>query len=146
VIISMRRRFPIVLIIRRQLVIKLNEVLVPAHMSALVLNKALPVFLCEVINVHLVILLIKYTINAHVSIPRWNWAAINASVSRRIGLADRHHSPLLMVVHPDIDGFGDVVHRMRRIHLFFIERGQSAAAATPGLWAKASQNRVLWYS
>jgi hypothetical protein len=69
VIISRRQRFAIVLIIRRQLVIKLNEVLAPGHMSALVLNKALSVFLCGVINVYLVILLIKYTINADVGIP-----------------------------------------------------------------------------
>ena len=57
--------------------IKLNEALAPGHMSALVLNKALPVFLCGVINVHLVILLINYSINADVGIPHWNWAAIN---------------------------------------------------------------------
>ena len=71
--ISGRRRFTIVLIIiRRQLVIKFNEALAPGHMSALVLNKALHVFLCGVINVHLVILLIKYSINVDVGIPRWN--------------------------------------------------------------------------
>jgi hypothetical protein len=59
-VISGHRIFAIVLIfIRRQLVIKFNEALVPGHMSALVLNKAFPAFLCEVINVHLVILLIK---------------------------------------------------------------------------------------
>ena len=70
-IISGRRRFDVVLItIQRQLVIKLNEALALGHMSVLVLNKALPVFLCGVINVHLVILLIKYSINADVGIPQ----------------------------------------------------------------------------
>ena len=89
-------------------------------MSALVLNKALPVFLCGVINVHLIILLIKYSINADVGIPHWNWVAINGPISRRLGLVDRHlvSCPLLMDVQPDIDGFGDVVHRMRRLRLF----------------------------
>jgi hypothetical protein len=52
------------------MVIKLNEELALGHMSALVLNKVLPVFQCGVINVHLVILLIKYSINADVGIPR----------------------------------------------------------------------------
>ena len=70
--------------------IKLNEALALSHMSALVLNKALPVFLCGVINVHLVILLIKYSINADVVIPSWNWVAINGPVSRRLDLADHH--------------------------------------------------------
>jgi hypothetical protein len=69
-VISGHRIFVVVLIfIRRQLVIKLNEALVPGQMSALVLNKPFPVFLCEVINVHLVILLIKKIINANVGIP-----------------------------------------------------------------------------
>ena len=80
--------------------IKLNEALVPGHMSTLVLNKALFVFLCGVINVHLVILLIKYAINGDTSVPLWNWAAINGPVSRRPGLVDRHlvNCPLLMDV------------------------------------------------
>ena len=148
-IISGRRRFIIVLIIiRRQLVIKLNEKLAASHMSALVLNKALPVFLCGVINVHLVILLIKYSINADVGIPHWNWVAINDPDSRKPGLADRHlvSCPLLTDVQPDIDGLGDAVHRMRCICLFIVEWGRSVTAATPELWAKASQNRVWWYS
>ena len=115
--------------------IKLNEALALGHMSALVLNKVLPVILCGVINVHLVILLIKYSINADVGIPRWNWATINGPVSRRLGLADRHlvSCPLLMDIQSDIDGCGDAIHRMRRIRLFIIERGRSAAAATPEL-------------
>ena len=127
--------------------IKLNEALALGHMGALILNKALPVFLCWVINVHLVILLIKYSINANVSIPRWNWMAINGLISYRPGLADRHlvSCPLLTDVQPNIDGFGDAVHRMRRIRLFIIERGRSTATATPELWAKASRNRFLWY-
>ena len=114
-------------------------------MSALVLNKELPVFLCGVINVHLVILLIKYSINAYVGIPRWNWTAMNGPISHRPGLANRHlvSCPLLMDVQPDIDGFGDAVHRMRCILLLIIVRGQSAAAATPELWAKASWNMFL---
>jgi hypothetical protein len=116
-------------------------------MSSLVLNKALPVFLCGVINVHLVILLIKYSINADVGIPRWNWVAINGLVSRRLGLADHHlvNCPLQTDVQPNIDGFGDAIHRMRRIRLFIVERGRSAAAVTPELWAKASRNMFLWY-
>ena len=65
--------------------IKLNEALALGHMSTLVLNKALPIFLFGVINVHLVILLIKYSINADVGIPRRNWAAINGPISRRPG-------------------------------------------------------------
>jgi hypothetical protein len=56
------------------MVIKLNEVLVPGHISALVLNKVFPIFMYGVINVDLVILLIKYTINAKAGIPRWNWS------------------------------------------------------------------------
>jgi hypothetical protein len=97
VIISVRRRFAVVLIIRRQLVIKLNEVLAPGHMSTLVLNKALPVFLCEVINVYLVILLIKYTINADVGIPQWNWVTISGPISHRPGQA--WPTATLLVVH-----------------------------------------------
>ena len=147
-IIFGRRRFTVVLIIiRRQLAIKLNEALAPGHMSALVLNKALPVFLCGVINVHLVILLIKYSINADVGIPHWNWAAINGPVSYRPGLADRHlgSCPLLTDAQLDIYGFGDAIHRIRRICLFIVERGRSATAAPLELWAKVSWNRFLWY-
>ena len=70
--------------------IKLNEALVPGHMSALVLSKALPVFLCGVINVYLVILLIEDSINGDASVPLWNWATINGPISRRPGLAERH--------------------------------------------------------
>ena len=147
-IISGRRRFTVILIIiRRQLVIKLNEALAPGHMSALVLNKALLVFLCGVINVYLVILLIKYSINADVGIPRWNWAAINGPISHRPGLANRHlvSCPLLTDVQPDIDGFGDDVHRMRRVCLFIVERGRSITPVTPELWDKSSRKRFLWY-
>ena len=146
-IISVHRRFIVVLIIRRQLVIKLNEALAPGNMRAPILNKAWPVLLCGVFNVYLVLLLIKYSINANVGICQWNWAAINGPVSHRPGLAERHHvlCPFLMDVQLDIDGFSDVVHRMRHIRLFFIERGRSAAAATPKLWAKGSRSRVLWY-
>ena len=144
-IISGRRRFIIVLIIiRRQLVIKLNEALAAGHMSALVLNKALPIFLCRVTNVHLVILLIKYSINVDMGIPHWNWVAINGPISRRPGLAERHLilCPFLTDVQLDIDGFSDVVHRMRHIRIFFVERGRFTAAATPQLWAKGSRSRV----
>jgi hypothetical protein len=89
-------------------VIKLNEVLAPIHMSVLVPNKMWPIFLCRVINVYLVILLSKYTINVDVGIPQWNWATTNGPVSRRPGLADRHlvSCPLLTDIQPDIDGFG----------------------------------------
>ena len=116
-------------------------------MSALVLNKALHVFLCRVINMHLVILLIKYSINANVGIPCWNWVAINGPISRRLGLADHHlvSCPLLIDSQSDINGFGDAVHRMRRIRLFIIKRGRSTAAVTPKLWAKVCRNRFLWY-
>ena len=141
--------------------VKLNEALVLGHLRALVMTKFWPVFrygvlvmtkfwpvFCyRVLNVYLVILLIKYSVNGDMSVPLWNWAAINGPVSRRLGLADRHlvSCPLLTDVQPDIDGFGDAVHRMRRIRLFIVERGRSAAVATPELWAKASRNRFLWY-
>jgi hypothetical protein len=52
---------------------------------------------------------------------------------------------LLMDVQPNIDGFSDVVHQMRHIR-FFIKQGRSTAATTLELWAKASQNRLLWNS
>jgi hypothetical protein len=107
------------------MVMKLNEALAPSHMSALVLNMFRPVFRCGVINAYLVILLINYCINADVGVPQWYWAAINGPVSRRPGLAVRYlvSCPLLTDVQPDIDGFSDVVHRMRHIHLFSIEWG-----------------------
>jgi hypothetical protein len=117
-------------------------------MCAPVLNKARPIFLCWVFNVYLVILLIKYSINADVGIPQWNWVAINGPISRRLGLVDHHlvSCPLLTDVQPNIDGFSDAVYRMRRILPFYVEWGRSIAVATPELWAKASRNRVLWYS
>ena len=141
------RRLAVVLIIRGQLVVKLNEALAPGHLRALVLTKFWPVFRYGVLNGYLVILLIKYSVNGDVSVPLWNWAAINCPISRRPGLAERHLilCPFLTDVQPDIDRFGDVIYRMRHIRLFFIERGQSAAAATPKLWAKGTRSRVLWY-
>jgi hypothetical protein len=47
-----------------------------------------------------------------------------------------------MDVQPDIEGFSDAVHWMRRIHLFFVKWGRSVATVTPKLWAKASRNRL----
>ena len=137
-IIASGRRLAAILIIRGQLVVKLNEALAPSHLRALVMTKFRPVFRCRVLNVYLVILLIKYSINGDTSVPLWNWVAINGPVSRRPGLAERHLvlCPFLMDVQPDIDGFGDAVHQMRRSRLFIVERGQSAAAVTPELWAK----------
>ena len=134
--------------IRGQLVAKLNEALAPGHLRALVMTKFWPVFHCRVLNVYLVILLIKYSVTGDTSIPLWNWAAINCLISRRPGLAKRHLvlCPFLTDVQLDIDGFSDVVHRMRHIRIFFVERGRSAAAAIPKLWAKGSRSRVLWYS
>ena len=92
-------------------------------------------------------LLIKYSVNGGVSVPLWNWAAINGPVSHRPGLAEHHLvlCPFLTDVQPNIDGFSDVVHRMRHIRIFFVERGGSTAAATTKLWAKGS-SRVLWCS
>ena len=146
-IIAGGQRLAVILIIRAQLVVKLNEVLAPGHLRALVLTKFWPVFCYGVLNGYLVKLLIKYSINDDTSVPQWNWAAINCPVSRRLGLTERHLvlCPFLMDVQPDIDGFSDVVHRMRHIRLFFVERGRSAAAVTPKLWAKGSRSRVLWY-
>ena len=127
--------------------VKLNEALALGHLRALVLTKFWPVFRYGVLNGYLVILLIKYSVNGDTSVPQWNWAAINCPVSCRPGLAERHLvlCPFLMDIQPNIDGFSDVVHRMRQIHLFFVERGRSAAAATPKLWAKGTMSRVLWY-
>ena len=96
-----------VLIIRGQLMVKLNEALAPGDLRALVLTKFWPVFRYRVLNGYLVILLIKYSINGDTSVPQWNWAAINCPVSHRPGLAERHLilCPFLMDVQPDIDGF-----------------------------------------
>ena len=93
-------------------------------------------------------LLIKYSVNGGVSVPLWNWAAINGPVSRRLGLAERHLVLYLFLtdVQLDIDGFSDAIHRMRHIRIFFIEWGRSVAAATPKLWVKDSRSRILWYS
>ena len=128
--------------------VKLNEALVPGHLRALVLTKFRLVFRYGVLNGYLFILLIKYSVNGDTSVSLWNWAAINGPVSRRPGLVERHLVlyPFLMDVQLDIDGFSDAVHQMRHIRIFFIERGRSAALATPKLWAKGSRNRVLWYS
>ena len=128
--------------------VKLNEVLAPGHLRALVLTKFRPVFRYGVLKGYLVILLIKYSVNGDASVPLWNWAAINGPVSRRPGLPERYLvlCPFLTDVQLGIDGFSDAIHRMRHIRIFFIERGRSAAAATPKLWAKGSRSRVLWYS
>ena len=63
------RRLTVVLIIRGQLMVKLNEALAPGHLRALVLTKFRPIFRYGVLNVYLVILLIKYSINGDTSIP-----------------------------------------------------------------------------
>ena len=128
------------------MVIKLNEALAPGHLRALVMTKFWHVFCCGVLNVYLIILLIKYSVNGDVSVDLWNWAAINGPVSRRPGLAECHLVFFLFLMDVQLDGFGDAVHRMRHIHIFFVERGRSAAATTPQLWAKDSRSRVLWYS
>ena len=64
------RRLAVVLIIRGQLMVKLNEALVPGHLRALVMTKYQPVFCCRVLNVYLVILLIKYSVNGDASVPQ----------------------------------------------------------------------------
>ena len=127
--------------------VKLNEALAPGHLRALIMTKFWPVFRCRVLNVYLVILLIKYSVNGDTSVPLWNSAAINGPISCRSGLAELHLvlCPFLIDVQLNIDGFSDAVHRMRHIRIFFVEWGQSAAAATPKLWAKGSRSRVLWY-
>ena len=114
--------------------VKLNEVLTPGHLRTLVMTKFRPVLHYRVLNLYLVILLIKYSINGDVSVPLWNWAAINGPVSRRLGLAERHLFLCLFLtdVQLDINEFSDAIHRMRHIHIF-VERGRSAAAATPKL-------------
>ena len=105
-IIAGGQRLAVVLIIRLQLVVKLNEALTPGHLRALVMNKFRPVFRCGVLNVYLDILLIKYSINGDANVPLWNWAAINGPVSHRPGLAERHLvlCPFLTDVQLDIDG------------------------------------------
>ena len=115
--------------------VKLNEAFAPGHLRDLVMTKFRPVFRYGVLNGYLVKLLIKYSNNGDVSVPLWKWAAINCPVSCRPGLAMRHLvlCPFLMYVQLNI-------------RLFFVERGRSAAAATPKLWAKGSRSRVLWYS
>ena len=141
------QRLAVVLIIKGQLVVKLNEALKPGHLRALVMTKFWHVFHYGVLNVYLVILLIKYSVNGDTSVPLWNWAAINRPVSPRPGLVERHLvlCPFLTDVQLDIDGFSDTIHRMRHIRLFFVEWGRSAAATTPKLWAKGSRSRILWY-
>ena len=66
------RRLVVVLIIRGQLVVKLNEALALGHLRALVMFKFWPVFRCGLLNVYLDIVLIKYSINGDVSVPLWN--------------------------------------------------------------------------
>ena len=142
------RRLTVILIIRGQLVVKLNEALTPCHLRALIITKFWHVFRYGVLNVYLVILLIKYSVNGDASIPLWNWVDINSPVSLMLGLAEHHLvlCPFLTDVQLDIDGFSDAVHQMRHIHIFFVEWGRSTAAVTPKLWAKGSRSRVLWYS
>ena len=98
------RRLAFVLIIRGQLVVKLNEALATGYLRALVMTKFRPIFRCGVLNVYLVILLIKYSINGDASVPQWNWAAINCPISHRPGLAERHLvlCPFLTDVQPDM--------------------------------------------
>ena len=81
------RRLAVVLIIRGQLVVKLNKALAPGHLRALIMTKFRPVFPYGVLNVYIVIFLIKYSVNGDASVPLWNWAAINGPVSRRPGQA-----------------------------------------------------------
>ena len=132
-IIAGGRRLAVILIIRGQLVVKFNEALALGNLRALVVTKFRHVFRCGVLNMYLVILLIEYYVNGDASVPLWNWAAINGSISRMPDLAERHlvFCPFLTDVQLDIDGFSDAVYRMRHIHIFFIERGRSTAAATP---------------
>ena len=103
--------------------VELNEAFVLGHLKALVMTKFRLVFHYGVLNVYLVVLLIKYSVNGDTSVPLWNWVAINCPVSHRPGLAKRHLvlCPFLMDVQLDIDGFSDAVHRMRHIRIFFIE-------------------------
>ena len=68
-IIAGGRRLAVVLIIRGQLMVKLNEALAPGHLRALVLTKFRPVFYYGVLNGYLVKLLIKYSVNGDASVP-----------------------------------------------------------------------------
>ena len=68
-IIEGGRRLTVVLVIRGQLVVRLNEALASGHLRALVLTKFWPVFCYGVLNGYLVILLIKYSINGDASVP-----------------------------------------------------------------------------
>ena len=122
--------------------------LAPGDLRALVLTKFRPVFRYGVLNGYLVKLLFKYFVNGDASVPLWNWAAINGPISHRLGLAECHLvlCPFLTDIQLDIDRFSDAVHWVRHIRIFFVERGRSAAAATPKLWAKGSRSRILWYS
>ena len=119
------RRLVVVPIIRGQLVVKLNEALALGHLRALVMTKFRLVFRYGILNVYLVILLIKYSVNGDMSILLLNWAAIKGPVSHRPGLAERHLVLCLFLidVQLDIDGFSDAVHRMRYIRIFFVEWG-----------------------
>ena len=67
IIVGGRRR--VILIIRGQLMVKLNEALAPGLLRALVMTKFRPVFRCGVLNVYLVIVLIKYSVNGDESVP-----------------------------------------------------------------------------
>ena len=100
------RRLVVVLIIRGQLVVKLNEALALGHLRALVMTKFQHVFCYGVLNVYLVILLIKYFVNGDASVPLWNWAAINGPVSRRPCLAECHLvlCPFLMMYNLTLTG------------------------------------------
>jgi hypothetical protein len=119
-------------------VIKLNEAFAPSNISALILNKARLVCLYRQSMVILLYFLSQNRINADVGVHWWNWTAIYGPVLARPGLADHHlvSCPLLADVQPDINGFGDAVHQMRHIRVFFIERGRSAATATLSNWLK----------
>ena len=63
------QRLAVVLIIRGQLMVKLNEALALGHLRALVLTKFWPVFRYGVLNGYLVKLLIKYSVNGDASVP-----------------------------------------------------------------------------
>jgi len=69
VIIVGGRRLTVVLIIRGQLMVKLNEALALGHLRALVLTKFWHVFRYGVLNGYLVKLLIKYSVTGDASVP-----------------------------------------------------------------------------
>ena len=76
-IITGGQRLTVVLIIRGQLMVKLNEALALGHLRALILTKFRPVFRYGVLNGYLVKLLIKYSINGDASVPLWiGWPLI----------------------------------------------------------------------